>query len=291
LALGAAAFVLLWAPDAYSRRGKVNIPERTPDGLPNVVSQSAIVVDRADGTVIFEKDADAKRPMASTGKIFVAMVARARGIDLDAPTLIPAEDRDFAKRGARTRLEVGYSYPNLGLMQALLIASDNRAPSALGRAVGLHVKELVKAMNALAAEMRLSHTRFSDPSGLRGNTSTARDMATAFRRAMDDPLLASILGAKRVTVTSTAPRARAIEYFNTNRSLVSGRNQVIAGKTGYTDKAGYCLLIAAHVADRDVVMVFLGGPYKLTRYGDFNRVVGWLEDGAPRPRRAAAPSR
>ena len=91
------------------------------------------------------------------------------------------------------------------------------------------------------------------------------------------------MATKTATVVATRPRPRTIHYANTNKSLRSGRHEVLGGKTGFNSRAGYCLVIAARVDGRDYAMVFLGSPYKLTRYGDFNRVVGWLQDGAPRP--------
>lgn len=283
-ALAAAALCLTVASAAHARRGEiVKIEPRTPDGLPNVQSPSAIAVDLKTGEVLYERNADEVREMASTGKIFVAMVARQREIDLAATTEITTTDAEFSRGGARTRLATGYAFTNHDLLRAMLVASDNRAPSALGRAVGLAPDELLRAMNELAATLGLSHTKFVDPPGIRGNESTAREMSIAFRAAMLDGVIAEILATEVIEIESVMPRRRVIRYANTNKSLRSGRYQVLGGKTGYNDRAGYCLLIAARVDGRDIAFVFLGSPYRLTRYGDFNRVVGWLLDGAPRP--------
>ncbi len=263
-------------------------PDRTADNLPNVQSASAIVVDMASGKVLFAKNPDEVRHIASTGKIFIGLLARARNIDLDAETEITEVDQDLSKGGARTRLYVGYSFRNGDLMRAMLIASDNRAPSALGRAVGLAPDKLCEAINELAASLGLTHTKFTDPPGLRGNVSTAREMAVAFRAAMKDEVLREIMQTRQVTITATKPRKRSINYYNTNRSLNSGRYKVLGGKTGYTDAAGYCLVIAADVDGHKVAMVFLGSQGKLTRYGDFNRVVSWMLDGMPNTAKAVA---
>ena len=98
---------------------------------------------------------------------------------------------------------------------------------------------------------------------------------------MEDPLLREVMATQRVEIRSLRPRQRVVRYFTTNRSLRSLRYPVTGGKTGYTDAARYCLLISAMIDGRHVGMVFLGGHYKLTRYGDFNRVVQWMEDGMP----------
>lgn len=249
----------------------------TEEGLPNVQSAAAFVLDAKTGELVYARNPDEERAIASTGKIFVAMVARRRGIDLEAVTEITRTDCDYAKGGARTRLDLGRKFRNIDLMHAMLVASDNRAPTAIGRAVGLEPDELIAEMNLLARELGLTRTRFSDPSGLNGNTSTAREMALALKAALADEVIAEILGTRLVTVRSVASRPRVIDYRNTNRTLHSDRYDVFGGKTGFTDAAGYCLLIAARVDGRELVMSFLGSREKLTRFGDFGRVAGWVE--------------
>src|SRR3954467_6118596 len=162
------------------------------DGLPDIKSRSAAVLDAQTGEEIFTKDADEVRPIASTTKIFVAMAVRKR-LDLDGWTQITKVDARYASGGARTRLDIGQTFRNKDLLRAMLIASDNRAPTALGRAAGLDPDELVAAMNAVAKDLHLKRTKFTDPTGLRGNVSTAREMATALRAALADDVLRSIM--------------------------------------------------------------------------------------------------
>jgi D-alanyl-D-alanine endopeptidase (penicillin-binding protein 7) len=253
---------------------------RTPDGLPNVQSPSAIALDLATGEVLYAKNADEVRPIASTGKLFVAMAARRWNLPLTETVTINRVDRDFARGGAPTRLSVDYSFTNHDLLRAMLIASDNRAPSALGRGLGLDAEAWIAAINAYVDELGLSHTEFTDLPGLRGNVSTARELATAFRLAWGDPVLRAILSTEETHIYSTAPRHIAIKYFNTNR-LMRGKHEVLGGKTGYTDAAGFCLVTGARIGGREVVMAFLGSWGKLTRYGDFGRVADWMADGRP----------
>ena len=242
---------------------------------PTLRSKAAVVLDARDRSEIFAKDADEIRPIASTTKIFVAMVVRKRDLDLDAWTKITQADVAEARGGARTRLDRGEAFRNRDLLRAMLIASDNRAPTALGRAVGLDPDELVAAMNKLAKELGLAHTRFTSASGLRGNTSTARELATALAAALADDLLRDIMRTEEVTVRSKD--GARIEYRTTNAPLVEGRYDVIGGKTGYTEAAGYCFVTAARIDRHPVVMAFLGAAGKETRFADFNRIAGWLE--------------
>ncbi len=249
----------------------------TPQGLPNVQSPSAVVMDLESGRMLYGKNPDRVRHIASTGKIFIAMVARKKGIDLSGVTTITMDDARNARGGSRTHLDVGESYSNLDLMRAMLIASDNRAVTAVGRAVGLSPEQLVVELNALARELGLEHTSFTDPTGLNGNVSTAREMASALRHTLEDPVLAELLGTKFASITRLShKRARVIHYANTNRMLHRERFHTLGGKTGYTREAGYCLISASQVRDHRLAFIFLGADGELTRFADFNRVWDWM---------------
>ena len=262
------------------------------EDLPDVKSRSAIAIDAETGAEIFGKDADQIRPIASTTKIFVAMAVRQKGIDLDGWTEITKGDARAAAGGARTRLDVGQKFRNKDLLRAMLMASDNRAPTALGRAAGMDGDELIAQMNKVAKKLNLKRTKFTDTSGLRGNVSTAREMAVALRAALTDETLREIMHEDFAEVISKDRYAK-IGYGTTNQPLISKRYDVIGGKTGYTKPAGYCFVTAARFEKHEVVMAFLGANEKLTRFGDFNRVAAWIERGAPgskistkRPKRA-----
>ncbi len=250
------------------------------DDLPEVKSRSAVVIDAATGAEIFGKDADQVRAIASTTKIFVAMAVRKKGLDLDAWTAITKGDAHWARGGSRTRLDVGDRFTNRDLLRAMLMASDNRAPTALGRAAGMNPDELVVAMNGIAKDLHLKRTKFTDPNGLRGNVSTAREMALALHAALADDVLREIMGEDTAEVVAKGHR-RGIGYATTNRPLVERRYDVIGGKTGYTEAAGYCFITAAKFGEREVVMSFLGADGKQTRFADFNRVAAWMDRGAP----------
>jgi D-alanyl-D-alanine endopeptidase (penicillin-binding protein 7) len=250
------------------------------DGLPDVKSRSAVVIDAETGAEIFGKEADEIRPIASTTKIFVAMAVRKKGIDLEGWTEITRDDVRQARGGARTRLDIRRMFRNRDLLRAMLMASDNRAPSALGRAAGMNAEQLVGAMNEIAKELHLKRTKFTDPTGLRGNVSTAREMAIALRAALEDDVLREIMGDEYELVVGKWGKPK-IGYGSTNQPLVVKKYDVVGGKTGYTTAAGYCFVTGARFGGREVVMTFLGAEGKLTRFGDFNRVAAWLESGAP----------
>jgi len=248
--------------------------------LPEIRSRTAVVVDARTGATIYGKQADEVRPIASTTKIFVAMAVRRKGIELDSWTEITRDDVRAAVGGSRTRLDLGQAFKNVDLLRAMLMASDNRAPTALGRAAGLDAKQLIAAMNAVAKDLGLKKTRFTDTSGLRGNVSTAREMALALRAALEDPVLAEIMGTPFVEIRSKSGYAK-LKYGSTNAPLVIGKYDVTGGKTGYTNAAGYCFVTGAKIDGRAYVFAFLGADGKLTRFADFNRAAEWVAAGAP----------
>ena len=250
------------------------------EDLPEIHSKAMVVLDAETGGEIHGKAADEARPIASTTKIFVAMVVRRRGIDLDGWTRIERVDVNAARGGARTRLDLNESFRNRDLLRAMLIASDNRAPTALGRAVGLDHAALVAAMNKLARDLGLARTRFVDANGLHGNQSTAREIALALRVALEDKVLREIMATPEATIVSK-DRSLRVDYHTTNVPLAESRHRVIGGKTGFTSAAGYCFITGAELAGRKVVLAFLGAPGKYARFGDFNRVAAWLQRGAP----------
>ena len=145
----------------------------------------------------------------------------------------------------------------------------------------------------MAKGLHLKRTRFTDPSGLHGNVSTAREMALALRAALADPVLREIMGDDYEMVYAKGKSRRGIGYGSTNQPLVAKRYDVVGGKTGYTKPAGYCFITAARFGGREYLTVFLGAPSKPARFEDFNRIAAWIDRGAPgakvvvkRPQRA-----
>src|SRR5215207_297482 len=94
---------------AKSARRQVNspLPAITKAGQPNIQAASAIIVDLDTGAELYAKNADEIRPIASVGKLFLALAVRGKGIPLDGTTAIQDEDLRFARGGARSRLPVG----------------------------------------------------------------------------------------------------------------------------------------------------------------------------------------
>jgi D-alanyl-D-alanine endopeptidase (penicillin-binding protein 7) len=281
---------LLWtaivflSPTALARRpSRRSIASRsvaplTRDGRPNIQAQAAVIVDMGPGggPDLYSKNPDAVRPIASISKLMAVLVVMEHNLKMEGTTVITKDDKRVAWKGARSRLMEGMEFRNRDLLHAALIASDNRAIPALGRAVGLSSEQLAAEMTKKARTMGLLHTEFKDPTGLDdNNVSTPRETVQMLRAVLKNPALAEILR-KPHYIAQPVNRRGLINYNNTDMLVRTGHWQVLGGKTGYTDIARYCLVVAAKLGDREVGMAFLGAEGKLTRFGDFTRAAEWM---------------
>ncbi|MCA1663968.1 MAG: serine hydrolase, partial [Myxococcales bacterium] len=277
-----ASLILIAVPAIAFGKGARPIATYTHGGMPNVQAQAAVAFDLTTGEELYTKNPDAVRPIASISKLMAMLVVTdpSRHLDLDAPTTMIEGDKQIAFGGARSRLPVGMSFTNRDLLHAALMASDNRAVPALGRAVGLDPRQLVAAMNAKAKELEMKSTHFEDPVGLNpGNRSTPRDLVRMLKAAIRQPLISEITQKAKYVAHPVGRPGWTIEYNNTDVIARSGKFSVLTGKTGYTDLALYCLAIAVRMAaaqPHDVAMVFLGAVGKMTRFADFHRTAQWL---------------
>jgi len=134
-------------------------------GSPDLRSSSALVLD-ASGNVIYGKDADAVRPIASITKLMTAMVVLDAGLDLNEKITVTQDDRDRWK-ATGSRLSYGATLTRREMLLLALVSSENRAAAALGRNYPGGRAAFVEQMNAKAAELGMSRSRFADPAGLR----------------------------------------------------------------------------------------------------------------------------
>lgn len=236
-----------------------------------VRSASFLAVDAESGAELAARAPDDVRPIASLTKLFVAVALRRRGLDLEAWTTITRDDVNASEGGAWSALRVGQTYRNLDLLHAMLLVSDNRVPSALARSLGLSGDDLLAELRDLAKDLDLEHTEFADATGILTNNSTARDLAAILRTALADPVLARILRTRIARITSKS-EASTITYKSTVQPLWTDPRRTLAGKTGHTEDAGYCLVIRTKLGSRVVDMVFLGAPSYQSRFADFRRL-------------------
>jgi D-alanyl-D-alanine endopeptidase (penicillin-binding protein 7) len=248
--------------------------------LPKIKSAAAFVVDLNTGEVLFEREADIVRPIASISKVMGAIVIH-KYCNLKPEDLhtMSVENRDAAKGGDKTRLTTGWAYSHHDLMKAALMRSDNRALPALGQACGMDTVKFGEKMTEEAKLLGLKNTSFKEPNGLnKENVSTPREIMVFLKEAIKIEEIREIMSTKESTIVGHRDnRTRSVEIRNTDRLLSKDLATILGGKTGYTDIARYCLAIAAETdGKRQLGMVFLGAEGKHTRFADFTRVINWL---------------
>ncbi len=244
------------------------------EGNPGLRSASALIIN-ADGRIIYGKDIDTVRPIASITKMMTAMVILDSGVDMDEKITVTKADRDLVKLTG-SRLKYGASLSRREMLLISVMASENRAAAVLGRTFPGGMEEFLKQMNKKAAQLGMSNSHFADPAGLKvENTSTARDLAKMVTAAQAYPLINQASTSTRIEVRPYAKRGPLI-YGNTNRLLKNASWDIALSKTGYIKEAGRCLVMRVKIAGEWVSIVLLNSFGKLTPFGDSNRLRKWM---------------
>jgi D-alanyl-D-alanine endopeptidase (penicillin-binding protein 7) len=251
------------------------------DGFePTLKSAAVFVLDPSDGRAIYSKNITAVQPIASITKLMTAMVVLDANLDLSETVEISEEDVDALKH-TRSRLQVGTLLTRDDLLRLALMASENRAAAALGRAYPGGMRAFIRAMNSKAEELDMRSTRFVDSTGLSsGNVSTAEDLAKMVTAAYRYPLIQNF-----TTLTDHAValnNGRMLSYHNSNGLIRDVQWQIDVSKTGYISEAGRCLVMQARIAAKPFVIVLLDSWGRYTRIADANRVKKWLESQVAR---------
>ena len=157
-----------------------------------IKSPKALIYDAETGEIIYQKKAHERSSIASLTKLMTAMVLIDSNLNLDEMITISKKDMDRIK-GTKSRLWVGSELTRRELLNIALIASDNRAASAISNSYPGGKPAFVKAMNVKAKQLDMSETFFSDPTGLdKNNTSTAFDLVKMTQAAYQYPLIREI---------------------------------------------------------------------------------------------------
>jgi D-alanyl-D-alanine endopeptidase (penicillin-binding protein 7) len=268
-------------------------PQSLPElaSMPNLSSQSVLVLDQASGQPLLEKNATMQTPIASITKLMTAMLVINARQPLDEHITITSDDRDTIK-GTGSRLAIGSRYTREQLLHLALIASDNRAAHALARSYPGGVERLVATMNRTARVLGMHDTVYVEPTGLSSsNRSTALDLAKLASYAYQNyPEIRQItttgqytLGTQRVVLKQKHHRHakvfyRTVAFNNTNRLTRMDGWHIGLSKTGFINEAGHCLVMQAEVAQRDVIIVLLDAGGNTSRANDAARIRTWLEE-------------
>jgi D-alanyl-D-alanine endopeptidase (penicillin-binding protein 7) len=228
-------------------------------------SNVVFVQDLSSKAVLFSRNDEVARPIASITKLMTALVVVDAKQPFDEMLQITQEDVDVVKF-SRSRLAVGQRLSRGDMLHLALMSSENRAANALGRHYPGGMPAFVAAMNNKARELGMNNSRFVEPTGLSSaNVATPRDLvklmqATAAR--------SSIRYYSTNQQHEISTRGHATLFRNTNMLVTNPNWDIRVSKTGFINEAGQCLVMVARINNRDTAIVLLNADGKGTRIGD-----------------------
>ena len=223
----------------------------------DVPCAAAILVDEDSGTVLYEKNADARRPIASITKVMTLLLTfealEAGKISLD--DFVPVSEHAYHMGGSQIWLEPGEEMTLNDMLKAICISSANDAAVAVAEYVGGSEPAFAEMMNARAAELGMTNTHFVNACGLDEpeHLSTARDVAVMSR----EMLLHHTEVRDYCSIWMDTLRGGATQLVNTNK-LLKSYSGITGLKTGTTGKAGVCISASAERDGLRLIAVVLG---------------------------------
>lgn len=237
-------------------------------GRPVIKAAALYMVELQSGQVLLEKNATRRLPPASLTKIMTALIA------LESAPLheVVKIDRRAVVHHSSYQFQPGEEFLLRDLVTAMLVASANDACEAVAWHIGGDDKRFVAMMNERASALGLQDTHFVNPCGFDApeHYSTAADLATLTDRALQQPFF-SMMVRTLVRDISTVDGKRKLSLHSTNELLVDA--DVNGVKTGYTSKAGRCLIASMFKDGHRLLLVGLNlmdqweQASKLLRYG------------------------
>jgi D-alanyl-D-alanine carboxypeptidase (penicillin-binding protein 5/6) len=231
-----------------------------PSARPELDTGSAILADLDSGQVLYQHAPDQRRPIASVTKIMTALLVLERSQMDDVVTVSPEATYPENQAGlSALGLEAGERISVRDLLYALLLQSANDAAIALAEHVSGTEQRFESAMNARARELGMRDSRFRSPNGLddRGYSS-ARDLLTLTREVYaTQPEFGRLAATRFHEIPSPTGPPREIQNRNVLLWLYPG---ALGVKTGYTARAGFCVVAVAQRQGRRLVAVVLGSP-------------------------------
>ena len=241
-----------------------------------ISSKSALLVDYQSDQVIFEKNADEKLPIASMTKLASLSIIFDyinKGI-IKEDDFVVVSSHAGSVGGSSAFLDAGSSYKVTDLIKTVVVASANDSMVALSEYVAGSEDLFVAKMNKLVSDLKLTNTHFVNSTGLPADEhySTARDMVKIYKSIADNSLYKKY--SKIWMDDFIHPSGRKTGLVNTNR-LIKTFDGIDGGKTGYTDKAKFCLTASATRRDTRLIAVIIGAENSKTRFAEMSKLLNY----------------
>lgn len=235
----------------------------------NLLSESGIIMESTTGKVLFEKDADTLRPPASMTKIMTMLLITEeieKG-NISLKDVVTISERAASMGGSQIYLEKGSTSTVEELLTTIAVGSANDSAVAMAEKIGGTVENFVSMMNKRAKELGATNTTFKNPHGLdeEGHLTTARDMALIAKELVKHESIIKLTSTYETTITHQ--NGKSLWLVNTN-SLIKFYSGLDGLKTGFTDKAGYCLTGTMKRNDMRLITVVMKAETKENRNTD-----------------------
>lgn len=235
---------------------------------PVLNARAAVIYDRKTKEIIWGKNENEKKAMASTTKIMTAIVVLEKGNLSDVVTI---SKKAANTGGSRLKINTNDKISVLDLLYGLMLRSGNDAAVALAEYVGGSIEGFAKLMNKKAIEIGLKNTHFVTPHGLDNieHYTTAYELAVLTDYAMQNEKFSKIVNTKNTTISINGVTRN---IYNTNELLgtINGVNGV---KTGFTNNAGRCLVTSCTRNGNQIITVVLGCDAKKYRTSDSIKLI------------------
>lgn len=205
-------------------------------------ARAACILDQKTGRVLFEYNMHARLPMASTTKVMTALLAIEMG---ELHSEVTCSQNAFGVPGTSIYLQQGETLELEQMLLGLMLSSGNDAAVAIAEHIGGSVDGFLALMNARAKEIGAINTHFANPHGLPDDAhyTTAYDLALIAREAMANDTFRRIVSTQRASIPWEG-RTYKRQLNNKNR-LLTDYPGATGIKTGYTSRAGRCLVFGA----------------------------------------------
>ena len=273
-----------FASTAASAQSATNIDSapiigRVDNGGAILNSEIALVVSLDDNQVVYSKNADVIRPIASISKLLSSLVITRSGLSLDDKITITADDIDRVKKSS-SRLSVGTTLTRREMLLLALMSSENRASHALGRTYPGGMTAFVNEMNATARKLGMTRSRFVEPTGLSPmNVSTPNDLVRLLRAVEKDSTIKRFSTSDDYSIVTS--NGRTEKYRNTNRLIRNDDWSISISKTGYIRESGQNLVMFTKIENRPMAVVLLNADNRLNRFADAVRIRHLVQNDYP----------
>lgn len=240
---------------------------------PSINSKASVIIDRNSNIILYGKNENEKRKMASTTKIMTSLIV-IENCNLD--DTIEISRKAALTGGSRLGLKTGDKITIKDLLYGLMMRSGNDCAVALAEYVGGDINGFANKMNKKSEELGLKNTHFETPHGLDSDEhyTTAYELALLSNYALNNKIFTKIVGTKNYTILINGQQK---QLTNTNE-LLGNFDGIYGIKTGFTNGANRCLVTACKRNDIDVICVVLGADTKKFRTQDSIKLLNYVFD-------------